>query len=78
MTLKFSLNKTLIASLGKVTVLSKVISCSRAIVSSKTRLQLRKNNKFCHVHELGKYRLCNNVKEFEVGILFSVTRVQAY
>ena len=77
MTLKFSLNKTLITSLGKVSPLSKVISCSRAIVSSKTGLQLRKNNKFCHVHELRKYRLCNK-KEFALAVLFSDTRVQTY
>ena len=77
MTLKFSLNKTLIAALGKVSPLSKVISCSRAIVSSKTGLQLRKTNRFCHVHKLGKYRLCN-VKEFALAVLFSDTRVQTY
>ena len=46
--------------------LSKVISCSRAIVSSNTGLQLTKSITFYQVHELGKCRLWS-MKEFELG-----------
>ena len=82
MALKLSLNRTFMLHRERVfpfpmlLFLSEVISCSRAIVTSIAELQVRKSKIFCHVNELDKYRVCN-MKEFELGVLFSFVRVEA-
>ena len=63
-------------SVSHVVFLSEVSSCSRAIVTSIAELQVRKSKIFRHVNELDKYRVCN-MKEFELGVLFSFVRVEA-